>query len=236
MITDGSLKTNAGFARNPEVRDQRSEVGNRCASFLCDGQSAEQGAGCGVVFAGGGRYAAGMKVVGTPERFMVDHMLVKLGKYLRVLGYDATWDPRLRTHELILRANREARVFVTRNTRLPDQYPPVDRLVTVRATDPVEQLREVSAELGCAFQPQLFSACIRCNVPLVPVPDKSAICDRVHPNVYARYEHFFRCPSCGTVFWKGSHVRNTCRKLGVEDASEGDVDRRAPPQDGQDGR
>ena len=39
-----------------------------------------------------------------PEtRFMVDHMLIKLGKYLRILGYDAAWDDGVRTHELILR-------------------------------------------------------------------------------------------------------------------------------------
>ena len=34
-----------------------------------------------------------------PPRFVVDHMLLKLGKYLRVLGYDAVWD-------------RDARAFV----------------------------------------------------------------------------------------------------------------------------
>ena len=29
--------------------------------------------------------------------------LYKLGKYLRILGFDASWEPALRTHELIRR-------------------------------------------------------------------------------------------------------------------------------------
>jgi uncharacterized protein with PIN domain len=31
---------------------------------------------------------------------------------------------------------------------------------------------------------------------------------------------FYTCPQCGTVFWKGSHVRNTCRKLRLPSAEE----------------
>jgi len=147
--------------------------------------------------------------------FMVDHMLIKLGKYLRILGYDAEWDNAQRTHELIRRANREGRVFVTRNTRLPDQYPAPDRVMVLSSTDPVEQLWEVVAEFGIRPEQFLFSKCIRCNVFLDQVPDKSEVADSVHPNVLARYDVFHRCPRCGTVFWQGSHVLNTCRKLEI---------------------
>jgi uncharacterized protein len=147
--------------------------------------------------------------------FVVDHMLIKLGKYLRILGYDAVWDNGLRTHELILRANAEGRVFLTRNTRL-DQYPVPGRSVLLASTDPVEQLRQVAAEFELDLAVGLFSRCIRCNVRLDTVADKSTIEARVHPNVYSRHEAFYTCPNCGTVFWKGSHVANTVRKLGLE--------------------
>jgi len=146
---------------------------------------------------------------------MVDHMLIKLGKYLRILGYDAGWDLALRTHELILRANAEDRVFVTRNTRLAHQYPAPRRALMLAATDPVEQLRQLVAQFDLETGPYAFSKCIRCNQPLETVPGKEEVRARVHPNVFARHEHFFRCPACGTVFWKGSHVRNTGRKLGL---------------------
>jgi uncharacterized protein len=145
-------------------------------------------------------------------RFMIDHMLIKLGKYLRILGYDADWDGSLRTHELILRANADQRVFLTRNTRL-DQYPPAWKSIVISSTDPVAQLNQIVA--ACELDPvsEAFSKCIRCNVRLDAVDDKKMIEGRVHPNVYARHALFYTCPCCHTVFWKGSHVANTSRKL-----------------------
>jgi len=154
--------------------------------------------------------------------FVVDHMLVKLGKYLRILGYDAVWDLDSRTHALIRLANREGRVFLTRNTRLPDQYPTPNRVLVIPSTEPVEQLREVVRTYGLDTGARLFSKCIRCNVFLEEAADKETIRDAVHPNVYARYDRFYLCPSCGTVFWKGSHVRNTCRKLELQCALSDD--------------
>jgi len=149
-------------------------------------------------------------------RFSIDHMLIKLGKYLRILGYDATWNLRLQTHALILEANRENRVFLTRNTRLPDEYPRPTRVLLLTHDEPVQQLAEVVDALNLDVQKGLFSRCIRCNVLLQQVEDREKVRPGVHPNVYERYETFYRCPLCGTVFWQGSHVRNTCRKLGLE--------------------
>jgi uncharacterized protein len=147
--------------------------------------------------------------------FTVDHMLIKLGKYLRVLGYDATWDEAIRTHELITRANAEDRVFLTRNSRLPDQYPVPSQLLMINSLDPAEQLAQVVAEFQLDKTRWLFTRCIRCNVRLEDIADKKEVEGRVHPNVYGRHEKFFTCPKCATIFWHGSHVENTRRKLGT---------------------
>lgn len=152
--------------------------------------------------------------------FMIDHMLIKLGKYLRILGFDAEWDSTCRTHELILRANREGRIFLTRNTRLPDQYPHAMQVMTLVSTDPVVQLDEVVRRFNLEPREALFTRCIRCNLELTPVSDKNLVRERVHPNVLERYSSFYTCPRCHTVFWKGSHVRNTCAKLRLVDESE----------------
>jgi len=149
-------------------------------------------------------------------KFMVDHMLVKLGKYLRILGHDAVWNKDLRTHELIVLANIEDRVFLTRNTRLTHQYPPVKKLIVVDSADPVEQLYEVLGQTGLDAKSFLFSRCIKCNVVLDTVTAKATIREKVHPNVYSSFDKFFKCPECGTVFWRGSHVRNTCAKLKLD--------------------
>lgn len=152
----------------------------------------------------------------TETLFMVDHMLIKLGKYLRIIGYDAAWDLQLRTHELIARANVEGRIFLTRNTHIAEQYPHPVRLFVISETDPVKQFQIVIGKFRIDPPERLFSKCISCNVFLEKVGDKEKIRPRVHPNVYARFDSFFTCPKCGTVFWKGTHVANTCRKLGLQ--------------------
>lgn len=151
-------------------------------------------------------------------RFYVDGMLGKLGSYLRCMGYDAAHEPERSTATRIERANREERVFLTRNRRLPHHHPLPARSFVVQAADPLAQLREVCEAFGLEAR-LLFTRCIRCNVPLTPI-GREEVCGRVPGVVYRSYRSFYQCPSCGTLFWKGSHVRNTCRKLGLADASE----------------
>lgn len=152
----------------------------------------------------------------TETRFTVDHMLIRLGKYLRIIGCDAVWDQQVRTHELIARANAEGRIFLTRNTHIAEQYPHPANLFVLHETDPVKQFQIVVAEFRLDSQEHLFSKCIRCNVFLEKIADKESIRAFVHPNVFDRFADFFTCPQCGTVFWKGTHVANTCRKLGLQ--------------------
>lgn len=151
-------------------------------------------------------------------RFAVDRMLEKLGSYLRCLGFDAAFEAGCSTATLIERADGEGRVFLTRNRHLAHHRPLPDRSLVLRSDHPVEQLGEVRAAFGLGEE-RLFSRCIRCNQPLDEAR-REEVRSRVSEVVFRRYETFFRCPSCGTVFWKGSHVQNTCRKLGLADASE----------------
>lgn len=151
-----------------------------------------------------------------PVRFLIDHMVIRLGKYLRVIGCDAEWDLGLSTRELIQRANAEGRVFITRNRRLSEQYPAAKTVFVMWETDPVKQFRELLRRFSMGPCVNLFRKCIRCNVHLDEVADKQSIRARVHPNVFARHDRFFTCSRCGTVFWHGSHVTNTCRKLGLK--------------------
>ena len=147
-------------------------------------------------------------------RFLVDGMLVKLGRYLRVLGYDATWHQDEPSRVLAERADFEQRVFVTRNARLLHQGPLPGQVLLLEATEPVAQLFELRrrAHLGDAAS---FTRCVRCNVELDELPPGAPPPD-APLGVRKRYRRFFRCPDCETVFWRGTHVRNTLRKLARE--------------------
>ena len=96
-----------------------------------------------------------------------------------------------------------------------NRYPVPNSVIILTETDAVKQLQTLGDQLRLDTTTRLFSKCIRCNVALAAIADKTTIRDRVNANVYSRHERFFTCPSCGTVFWRGSHVRNTCAKLGT---------------------
>jgi uncharacterized protein with PIN domain len=152
-------------------------------------------------------------------RFLVDGMAIRLGKYLRCLGYDAEWERGVGTRELARRASAEGRVLLTRNSRLGSEIEPPERWIVLAAEDPVAQLQQVVGTLDLDRLELLFTRCIRCNVALeIATPEDVAA--RVLEPVRARHDQFFRCPRCATIFWRGSHVENTCRKLGLAPPSE----------------
>ena len=147
-------------------------------------------------------------------RFLVDGMAIRLGKYLRCLGYDADWERGAGTRELAARARAQARILLTRNSRVGGEIAAPERWILLRDEDPVAQLHEVVRALGLDPDALLFTRCIRCNVALdAAAPEEVAA--RVIEPVRERHEQFFRCPRCATIFWRGSHVANTCRKLGL---------------------
>jgi uncharacterized protein with PIN domain len=154
-----------------------------------------------------------------PPRFLVDGMVVRLGKYLRCLGYDAEWEHGSGTRALARRARAEERIFLTRNTRVGPEIEPPPRWLALASADPVAQLGEVAQAFGLALEERLFTRCIRCNAELTAARPEDVAARVIEP-VRARHRLFFACPRCGTVFWRGSHVANTCRKLGVEPPGE----------------
>jgi hypothetical protein len=156
-----------------------------------------------------------------PPRILVDRMLIRLGKYLRIIGCDVTWDTEPGSSHLLERARADGRILLTSSKRRGEESPRPQGVLWVEDIDPVFQFHRVVQELGIDPQAHLFSRCIRCNVPLEEAPDRESLRGRVDARVWERQHRFFTCPSCGTIFWYGSHVRNTCRKLGLATPPDG---------------
>jgi len=148
-------------------------------------------------------------------RFAVDRMLLKLGSHLRILGYDTLWDPALRIHELILVADKEQRIVLTCNKHVGSQFPVPKQWLLVPSARPAEQLRHVICALKLDPCSGLFTRCVKCNAPTSRLPDKLLTRGRVPERVWQQFESFTRCPACGSIYWRGSHVRNTCLALGL---------------------
>jgi len=134
--------------------------------------------------------------------FVVDINVAKLGRWLRMLGFDALI-PANHDDAFLAATAAAGRILLTRDRRLLKRRQVVfGRLV--RHGDPTAQLREVISFYGLGGQERPFTRCLRCNAKLEPVA-KEEILPRLEPLTRKYYSRFKHCPSCDQVYWAGSH-------------------------------
>ena len=133
-------------------------------------------------------------------------MLGRLARWLRVIGTDTLQLP-LETpdRDLVARADADDRVLLTRDRHLLRELRPA-RAFAIQSDVPLQQLAEVVGAFDLHRPEELLTRCLLCNTPLdeVSAIDARAIVpprSRDLPGVVRR------CPSCGRVYWRGSHVR-----------------------------
>jgi hypothetical protein len=136
----------------------------------------------------------------TPPRLLVDAMLGRLARWLRLMGYDAAYWRDGSDEELMAAARAEGRLIVTRDHALAGRRGVHALLVPAESLD--EQIAEVQAALG--GHPEPFTRCPECNGALAELPHAAAR-DLVPPYVWHTQSQFRRCPGCGRVYWKGTH-------------------------------
>jgi uncharacterized protein len=143
-------------------------------------------------------------------RFAADRMLGRLARWLRILGYDVAYGPHLAGRALVRCARDEARIILTRDTRLR-RDPELPSHVFVTSDHFREQLRQVAAAvpLGGA---ELLRRCLDCNRILEEVPREAAR-ERVPAFVFATAERFLGCRGCGRLYWPATHRDHIVREL-----------------------
>jgi uncharacterized protein with PIN domain len=139
-------------------------------------------------------------------RFLADSNVGRLARWLRALGYDADYEPRLPDPQVVGRALCERRVLLTRDSDMMRRRVIADgsvRAILLRDDRVQDQLRQVLAELALVPD-RALSRCLDCNVELEPRP-RTAVLDCLPPHVRATQTRFSHCPRCGRVYWPGSH-------------------------------
>jgi uncharacterized protein with PIN domain len=145
-------------------------------------------------------------------KFLVDRMLGKLAKELRMLGYDTIYYQGEDVHQLIRWARQEGRVILTRNTKLLPKKSE-DRILRVTEDKPALQLKELIQKGQITLDEEaLFSRCLVCNSLLNEIPREEAE-GKVPDFIFYQQKAFFRCPQCRRIYWQGSHQENMQRKL-----------------------
>jgi uncharacterized protein with PIN domain len=139
-------------------------------------------------------------------RFIVDCMLGKLAKWLKILGFDALYFSKIEDSDLLALAQKENRVLLSRDNGLIEKSRNI-RTLFIESEDWSTQVEQVLNEFELWEDVSPYSRCIECNVELKDLPKKKAK-NLVTPFVYEHARSFALCPECGRVFWKGTHHRD----------------------------
>ena len=146
-------------------------------------------------------------------RFAADRMLGRLSRMLRLLGYDTLYAPDITTARLTEIARREGRVVLTRGDARK-RFPEMKGVFSLSSEYPPEQLQEVVTKFELDTLAGLWTRCTLCNGPIARV-DKTEVEPQVEPKIFRLYDEFFRCASCGHIYWRGSHVERILKNLAL---------------------
>jgi len=136
-------------------------------------------------------------------KFLVDFMLGRLCRWLRLLGYDASYFVSGKKSNLIYQSLKDGRIILTRDHRLSKKK--AIRLVVIDSDELEEQLKQVFSELNIEIDPEMmFTRCLICNESLEEI-EKEKVKDKVPSYVFQTQEEFSYCPNCQKVYWKGTH-------------------------------
>lgn len=141
-------------------------------------------------------------------KFMVDSMLGKLARYLRMCGYDAAYAPdRGVDHDdaILALTSRENRTLLTRDRALAAR---ADDAILIKPMDITDQLRALESA-GIPLSLTEPTRCGRCNAVLERVTDGPT--PGYAPEVAETL--VWRCSDCGQYFWRGSHWADVQERL-----------------------
>ena len=109
-------------------------------------------------------------------KFLADENVGKLGRWLRILGYDVAYQSPALDAQLALKALRENRVILTRDREFVERRM-VERHLLLTSQDPIEQLKQVIQTFHLKLdRDSFFTRCLDCNPYSVCSQSGGALC------------------------------------------------------------
>ena len=143
-------------------------------------------------------------------------MLGKLTRWLRMLGHNVKYSNKLDDAQLIMIAEKETRILLTRDLQLYQQATAkgVDAFYLEGKTE-TEKLAETAKRFKIKLEMDMtMSRCPKCNAQVKTI-SKEKVADRVDKSTFAYRNEFWECPKCGQIYWQGAHwtrIRETLEK------------------------
>lgn len=143
-------------------------------------------------------------------KFIADHMLGTLARWLRFMGYDTTYPPPASDDELILTAKKQKRIILTRDKKIGNNK--IAKVIYIESDKLSEQIKQAITELSLDVGKGALSRCAVCNTKILQV-DRCDVKGKVPSGVFLRRRKFWRCPSCGRYYWHGTHWQNILKNI-----------------------
>jgi uncharacterized protein with PIN domain len=145
-------------------------------------------------------------------RLVCDAMLAGLARWLRAAGHDTLIAASEKSDaDLIETSRAEQRVLLSRDRHLIERAQGEITAVLLIGNDLDEHVRQLRAALDLNWNFAPFTRCLIDNSVLRPANESERM------SVPERSRHlpgpFTSCPSCGRVFWPGSHVKRMTQRL-----------------------
>ncbi len=148
-------------------------------------------------------------------RFMADHNVGKLARWLRMLGYDTVFFNGESDSQMVSAALAEGRIILTRDTQIMRRRVVTNgqlKAILIKSDEPELQMRQVVETLNLSRQFRPFTVCLECNQPLVE-RSKQQVRDLVPPYVFQTQSQYMECPNCHQIYWRGTHWEAMTKRL-----------------------
>ena len=140
-------------------------------------------------------------------KFIADNMLGKLAKWLRILGFDTLYPKYAKDVELVFTSLLEDRILLTRDLGIIKRKN-LKKYLFIHSNNWKEQLIEVINHFqleDLLSEKNFLTICPICNERLHPI-EKRRVIGLVPHYVFCTNKEFSVCPSCGKIYWKGTHI------------------------------
>jgi uncharacterized protein with PIN domain len=147
---------------------------------------------------------------GAERKFLADAALGRLARYLRMLGYDAAYVEGRDGAAALRQALQTGRTLLTRRRDLAARDD--IEVYFIEDDDVLAQLSATARRFRLGFTADAMTRCIECN-ELLRTVSKTDVLDLLPPHVRKTQEIFARCPSCGRIYWPGTHYARAVARL-----------------------
>jgi len=132
------------------------------------------------------------------QRFLVDLMLMRLGRWLRLLGQDVARPEGESDAQLLLQAKKESRTIITRDRGLFLACPGAGvKCMLIRSSAISDQLLEM-ADAGVALRLD---------------PQRCTLCNGLLEEKEMHGMKKWQCQDCKKLYWEGGHWQKMERML-----------------------